>query len=125
MLTPTRPVPAKVPQLLSTCLLLLLALLAGGCQTAPKEEAATPPQRYDLHGKIVSLNQEHKIAAIDHQEIVGWMGAMTMEFPIKEESDWEKLHVGDEINATVFVGADGFYVAEVEVVTPATEGQAP
>ena len=116
-----------------TLSLLFVMLLAAACQTpttgdaqAPAKEEAPTPHRYALHGKVVGLSAETKVAAIDHQEIVGWMGAMTMEFPIKETSDWEKLHVGDQINATVFVDASGFYVGEVQVVTPAAgEGQAP
>jgi len=134
MLTPTRSVPGKVTQLSSMLLLLLLVLLAASCQTPttddaqapPKEGAAATPQRYALHGKVVSLNAENKIAAIDHQEIVGWMGAMTMEFPVKEQSEWEKLQVGEQINATVFVDDSGFHLGEIEVVpAAATEGQTP
>jgi Cu/Ag efflux protein CusF len=114
--------------------LLLFVLSAGGCQTqttedaqaSPKEEAAAAPQRYALHGKVVNLNVENKIAAIDHEEIVGWMGAMTMEFPVRESSEWEKLHVGDQINATVFVDSSGFHLGEIEVVKPpAGEGKTP
>jgi Cu/Ag efflux protein CusF len=129
------PIPSlpKNTLLLSIAFVILIsALLAGGCQTQTAEDAQAPakeqaaetaPQRYALHGKVVSLNEENKIAAIDHQEIVGWMGAMTMEFPVREQSEWEKLHVGEQINATVFVDATGFHLGEIEVVTG--EGQAP
>ncbi len=120
----------------SLLLLFLCTLLAAGCQTQttegvkapPKEEAAADaaPQRYTLHGKVVSLSAETKVAAIDHEEIVGWMGAMTMEFPVREASEWEKLQVGDQINATVFVDNSGFHLAEIEVVAPAASaGQKP
>jgi Cu/Ag efflux protein CusF len=60
-------------------------------------------------------------AAIEHDEIVGWMDAMTMTFPVPEKADWEKLSVGAQIQATVFVSDDGFHIGEIEVITP--EGQ--
>ena len=134
MLTPTCSIPGRITRFSSTLLLLLFVLLPAGCQTptaedaqAPaKEEAAAAPQRYALHGKVVSLNAENKIAAIDHQEIVGWMGAMTMEFPVKDQAEWEKLQVGEQINATVFVDDSGFHLGEIEVVpAAASEGQTP
>jgi Cu/Ag efflux protein CusF len=103
--------------------LLMAVLLAGppGCstgtpdETAAQDSAAGAEQRYQLRGKIVSLDAENKVATIEHEEIVGWMGAMTMGFWVKEDADWQKLVVGSQIEATVFVSDEGYHVGEVKV----------
>jgi protein SCO1/2 len=102
---------------------LLAVLLIGlpGCATstsvesAAQDSAAGAEQRYQLRGKIVSLDAENKVATIEHEEIVGWMGAMTMGFWVKEDADWQKLAVGRQIEATVFVNDEGYHVGEVKV----------
>jgi Cu/Ag efflux protein CusF len=43
------------------------------------------------------------------------MGAMTMEYPIKNEADWKKLSVGAHIDAAVFVNDASYYVEDVRV----------
>jgi Cu/Ag efflux protein CusF len=60
-------------------------------------------------------------ATIEHDEIVGWMGAMTMDFPVKDQAEWEKLQVGDRITGTVFVSSDGYHLGEIKMAEPAAE----
>jgi protein SCO1/2 len=88
---------------------------------AAESTAASDSQQYELRGKVVQLEAENKAAVIDHEEIEGWMDAMTMRFPVKEQADWDKLAVGAQIEATVFVTTDGFHIGDVKVV----EGEAP
>lgn len=107
---------------------LVLGMLACGPTEPPQTKDAAAesaadddPQRYDLRGKVVQLETENKAAVIDHEEIKGWMDAMTMRFPVKEQADWDKLTVGAQIEATVFVTPEGFHIGDVKVV----EGEAP
>jgi len=105
---------------LFVCAALLSALILPiGCGETPAPEAAI--ERYTLHGTIVQLNQQNMAATIEHDEIVGWMGAMTMDFPIKDQADWDKLRVGDRITGTVFVSSDGFHLGEIKMAEPAAE----
>jgi Cu/Ag efflux protein CusF len=41
------------------------------------------------------------------------MEAMTMEYPVKPESEFAKLHVGDKIEATVVVTDPAYYVTDI------------
>src|SRR5579871_4594537 len=75
-------------------------------------------KRYSMKGQIKSLDAKAKSASIDAGPIVGWMGAMTMSYSIKPDAEFEKLHVGDSIEATVVVQGDGYYVTEVKVAAP-------
>ena len=95
-----------------TCTAMALFVILAGCQqtTAVKEEAKDQPVRqYPLHGEVLRLDAQGKIAAIKHEAIGDWMGPMTMEFPVKDAKEFETLRAGEKINATVFVQGDTDY----------------
>ena len=103
----------------------LLVVLTACQQASVKEEAKEgtkdePVKRYALHGEILRLDPQGKIAAIKHQKIGDWMEAMTMEFPVKESSEFDKLRTGENINATVFVQGNSYWVAEIQEDSGAT-----
>ena len=75
--------------------------LAGCGGSAP--DSGKPDEIYDLRGAIVRLTPEDQVALIDHEEIPGWMAAMTMEFPVKDKAEFGRLKVGDRIEAKVHV----------------------
>jgi Cu/Ag efflux protein CusF len=64
---------------------------------------------YPLTGKVVSLDAQHQTATVDAAAIPNFMEAMTMEYPVKSKSDFESLHVGERITATVDVTGDNTY----------------
>jgi len=95
--------------------IVLLLSLAACQQTAVKEEAKDEPvKRYALHGEVLRLDTQGKIAAIKHEKIGDWMEAMTMEFPVKEQPAFDKLREGEKINATVFVQGNSYWVGEIQ-----------
>jgi protein SCO1/2 len=91
-------------------LLLGFTLLA-----ACAKKAAGPEKRYALTGDVLGLNADGKIAVIKGDKIEGWMEAMTMDYPVKDKSEFNKLTVGDRISATVFVTDAAFYIGEIKV----------
>lgn len=92
---------------------LACALLIGcGASTSTTAE----PEIYDLHGKIVRIVPDDNTIFVDHDEIVGWMSAMTMEYPVADPADIERLSVGDEINAKVEVRDLDYRLADIEIV---------
>jgi Cu/Ag efflux protein CusF len=107
------------PAFVVWAVLLSALILLAGCGETPAPEAAV--ERYTLHGTVVQLNPQNKVATIEHDEIVGWMGAMTMDFPVKDQVEWDKLHVGDRITGAVFVSSDGFHLGEIKTAEPAAE----
>jgi len=92
--------------------LAVLAVCLLGC--AAKEQAA--PKRYPMQGEIKSLDPAAKTATINAGKIGDWMEAMTMEYPIKPDDEFAKLHVGDTVQATVVVNDLKYYVTDVKVV---------
>jgi Cu/Ag efflux protein CusF len=111
------------------CILLAATTGCGSTETPTPDGAESPAasdvQEYALRGKVVQLEPENQAATIEHEEITGWMDAMTMRFPIKDRADYDKLAVGAEIEATVFVSSDGFQVGNVKVVSSGNGDQGP
>ncbi len=71
-----------------------------GCSQVPEESGA---QRYELKGKIVSFNKAQQQVVIQHEEVPGFMEAMTMPFTLREDSAYDVMRVGDRIQATLVV----------------------
>jgi len=102
-----------------TCAAITLLLLLAGCQrstlTAVKEEAKDEPiKQYAMHGEVLRLDAPAKIAAIKAGKIGDWMEAMTMEYPVKEQPEFDKLHIGDKIDATVYVQGNSYWIGGVQ-----------
>ena len=108
-------------------LILVAALALSGCSTAKQEPAvaATPAsgasgqtsavKQYSIHGKILAVDAANKSAKIDAGPIGDWMGAMAMNYTIKDDAGLAKLTVGSTIDATVFVDGDNFWVGDIKV----------
>jgi Cu/Ag efflux protein CusF len=86
-----------------------MALLLAACAST----AAV--KRYPMEGDVKALDAATKTATIDAGKIGDWMEAMTMEYPVKPAAEFQKLHVGDRIEATVIVGDPAYYVTEIKL----------
>src|SRR5579863_8666599 len=97
------------------CVAIALLVLVTACQQAPvtstaKEEAKDEPvKQYAMHGEVLRLDPQGKIAAIKAGKIDGWMEAMTMEYPVKDQADFDKLRAGEKINATDYVQGNSYW----------------
>src|SRR5690349_9643158 len=56
-----------------------IAVLVYGCR--PRSSANE--KRYPINGKVVAVDKKDRTATIEHEDIVGYMPAMTMPFRIK------------------------------------------
>jgi Cu/Ag efflux protein CusF len=113
----------------------LIIFFLSGCQpqtppAAPSAPAssgaqvsAAPPKEFALEGEIISVDKEGKRATIKHKAIEGYMGAMTMSYPIPDEADLEKIKAGDQIKATVYDSeADSrYWVGKIQVGEPVSQ----
>ena len=99
-----------------TCVTIALFLLLAACQQSTvKEEAKDEPvKEYPMHGEVLRLDTQGKIAAIKAGKIGDWMEAMTMEYPVKDQAEFDKLHAGETINATVYVKDEDMWVGNIQ-----------
>lgn len=83
--------------------LFILPIVVVATATACRPRRSANEKRYPLKGKVVSVEKTDRTATIAHQEVPGYMPAMTMAFKIKNDADLEMLKPGDEITATLVV----------------------
>ena len=93
---------------------LAAVLLLAGCSASKTQDAAASAKQYQMRGEIMSLDPGGHVATIKHEEIKGFMGAMTMGYPIKDPAEFSKLTVGEPITATVFVTGDDMWVGNIQ-----------
>lgn len=86
----------------------------GGCRRAGSGDSPNTGQTsqgdvksFPIHGKVVSVDSNHGAVVLNHDAIPGFMGAMTMTYPLKDPSVASELHPGDVINATLLVRKNG------------------
>jgi copper binding protein CusF len=88
--------------------LSLLLLLLFSCQRNPPPR---PVREYQMRGEIVSMDTKSQTAAVKHGKIDGWMEAMTMEYPVKDQQEFAKLKVGEKIQAKILVQGLDYWIA--------------
>jgi Cu/Ag efflux protein CusF len=93
---------------------LLLIVLLSGCARSNDAKSSPPLERFSIHGEVMRLDPDGKLATIRHQKIVGYMEAMTMTFPVKDAQEFGALQVGNCIDGTVFVQGDNLWVGEIK-----------
>lgn len=106
-------------------LFLFSILLFSACQRAeePAKVASADAKRFPLKGKIVSVDQAKKEAVIEHEEIPGFMDAMTMRFPIREDYILAEMRKDTEIRAELVVDKDEYWLEKIILTAAPTANQ--
>jgi Cu/Ag efflux protein CusF len=101
--------------------MMLLALAGLFLATGFAQEKAkdTKAKSYTFHGKVEAVTA--KGLTVNGEEVKGWMGAMTMNYPVDKPEVLKTVKVGDLVSATVFQG--DMTLHNVEVVPPDTSGK--
>ena len=81
--------------------MLFLCLASMGLACRPRRSANE--KRYDLKGKVVAIEKTDRTVTIAHEDIPGYMPAMTMPFKIKDNASLEILAPGDQVSATLVI----------------------
>ncbi len=101
----------------STLFCLALALVAGAC-TPSKQRT------FELKGQILSINADSKRASIKHEDIKGFMSAMTMPYDVRDAKEFADRKPGDLITATLVL-VDAGDVTEAYLKDVKKVGEAP
>jgi protein SCO1/2 len=104
--------------------ILLGALVAAACG---RPASAPGPKRYPLRGKVVEVDIAQREITLDHQDIPGFMPAMTMPFVVleKDAALLKSVGPGDEITATLVVPDTRYWLEEIVVVGKGTPAPKP
>lgn len=95
---------------------LLVVALHAACAT---KEPPPEQKRYQVRGKVVSVDKNEKLVYIAHEEIPGFMMAMTMGFKLKDPRDYERLQRGDRVEATLVVQGLDSWLETLFITRPA------
>jgi protein SCO1/2 len=90
-----------------TALILCLALLSTACGERSDE------RRFTLNGQIETLDPPVKNLVVKHDEIKGFMPAMTMPYEVRDAKVLDGLAAGDLITATLVVETNGAYLTDI------------
>ena len=121
---------------LRPALALFLAVLPLACTkretaaTAKSPSASATAQRYELRGIIREVDAAKREVTVEHEEIPGYMDAMTMSFSVRDDPQvFEILRAGDRLEAKLVVDDGDYWIEQVLtkgfVSTPASGTPAP
>ena len=105
----------------SRALTVALLTLVSGCGSAPgssPEPARSTEAKletYQLKGTVVAVDKPGKLLTVDHEDIPGFMTAMTMAYPVKDDRTLETLASGQRITAKVVGNAGGYWLEQIAV----------
>lgn len=101
---------------------LLLAVAAGCKQESPPPAAApiaapaSAAKSYAARGIVKALATDKRAVTIKHEEIPGYMKAMTMELSVRDTNELAGIAPNDEITFTLRVTDDDDWVEDVRFV---------
>lgn len=109
----------------STILTLILGLLLAACGSdmdtsstadASAQSVADAPDHatYPVRGRIVEIQNDGQTLLVDHEEIRGYMAAMTMPFSVRDAGETAGLSTGDAVSFTYHVTDDGMWITDIE-----------
>jgi protein SCO1/2 len=90
-----------------TAVPLLGLILLAACGRGPDANART----YELQGQILAVRPERSEVVIKHEDIKGFMPAMTMPFTVRDGALLEGKERGDLVTATLVVGETQAYLS--------------
>jgi protein SCO1/2 len=99
----------RAPRALTAFAALSLALAVGGCPPKPKH--------YQLTGVVISKSVDTQQIVVAHDNIPGFMAAMTMPYAVRDPHGLGEVQPGDRIVADVVVESSSDYWLEHILIT--------
>ncbi len=99
--------------------MLALTVVLIGCWGA-EQEAVTEAETYNVRGVFARVEDDGMTMTVRHEEIPGYMAAMTMPFKVREASLLDGLEYGDKIQFELVVDKEGSVVTSIEKLPPET-----
>jgi protein SCO1/2 len=105
---------------------VLLVLILTSCGKPAAKEVFATAKHFTLRGKVISVDRAAKTATVEHGDIPGYMDAMTMPFPVRQDEVWDVLTPGSEIHADLVVDNANarYWLENISVSAPPNANQA-
>ncbi|HZZ19484.1 MAG TPA: SCO family protein [Opitutaceae bacterium] len=91
----------------AACAALCVVLGAAACRKGAEAQAGADngDRRFPLTGRVISADPAKKVIVVSHEEVAGYMPAMTMDFPVSA-GDAAAATAGERIRAELVVSRD-------------------
>ena len=73
-------------------------------------------RRYPMSGLVVEIDAPHQTVTVSHQQIPGYMEAMSMPFHVRPVKALAQLHPGEGIACTLVVDKNSSWIEDIRVV---------
>jgi len=96
---------------------ILCCALVAACRPAPNQSTTAPLSEwatYPVRGVIQNIDADGRRALIEHEDIPGYMAAMTMTFSARNPAELAGLTGGDEITFQLNVGEKESFIDAVQ-----------
>ncbi len=93
----------------------LAAFLSAGAACGGKK-AGPPARAYQLTGEVVAVKPDRTQVTVKHEDVVGFMPAMTMPFAVKEPNELNGISVGDVLRATLMVSDEEAWLTGLQKI---------
>jgi len=105
---------------------VLLVLILTSCGKPAAKDVSATAKHFALKGKVMSVDRVAKTATVEHGDIPGYMDAMTMPFPVRQDEVWDVLTPGSEIHADLVVDNANaqYWLENISVSAPPNANQA-
>jgi Cu/Ag efflux protein CusF len=106
-------------------LALMLPLAACGREeTTPGSSTvgAAEEQTYDLRGTVIGRDAATNQLTVDHEEIPGYMAAMTMPYEVRGQNVADLPADGTQITARVHATEEAYWLTDVQAAPGAATG---
>jgi len=97
---------------------MLLGLLPAACRS----RSGVNGRRFELNGNVVSVDAGRRRVTVSHEEIPGFMPAMTMPFAVKEDWALSVLAPGQSLRATLVVEGDRSWLEGITIIQSSQQG---
>src|ERR1051325_3413818 len=109
-----------------TVILIVILMAISGCK---HQRVRSPTEKhYELKGKVIQVDKDQHSVTVEHEDIKGYMPAMTMPFNVAEEWWWVfdlPLAPGDQITATLVVDGVKSWLEDVVISKEGTDTVTP
>ncbi len=115
----------RTDKLRTMAFLLATVLLGGGLTACASSEEFKPSgqeRRFEMRGRVVSVDKRNREATIAHEEIAGFMEPMTMPFTVKDAWVLDTVSAGDTVQAMLVVDLGRSWLENAVITKGAAAG---
>jgi protein SCO1/2 len=106
--------------------ILLVATSCDNSKARPPVAQVEKQQTYQVQGMVLEVKPREKTVRIRHQEVPGYMPAMTMPFEVKDTKELAGLQPGDSVSFRMIVTEKDGWIDQIQKSkAPATNGPPP